>query len=233
MSGMAFGTLSVSQKPTWFENLMLQRAVASPQFGVYLTDASSSGSSLCIGCVDASKFSGDLSWIPVVRKSYWTVEMNAFIVNKMFVGATNLFAAVDTGTSFVYLPGAIADMLYSKIPGSGPLLDTYGPGYYGFPCNSISDGLTISFLLGAEEFELDPVAFNLGRTEAGSEQCVGGIIGLSNSLPSDLAILGTEFIHSYYSVYDYSHGARVGLAKLNQLFEGDGIVPNIPLASGS
>jgi hypothetical protein len=47
---------------------------------------------LCIGCVDASKFSGDISWIPVVRRSYWTVEMNAFVVNEMSAGVTNLFA---------------------------------------------------------------------------------------------------------------------------------------------
>jgi hypothetical protein len=57
--------------------------------------------------------------------------MNAFVVNKMSVGATSLFAvslamyqtltvmdlshkAIDTGTSFIYLPGTIADMLYSK-----------------------------------------------------------------------------------------------------------------------
>lgn len=206
----------------------LSRAVAAPQFGIYLTANAASGSSLCIGCVDNTKFSGDISWIPVVRRSYWTVEMNAFVVDEMSIGATNLFAAIDTGTSFIYLPGTIADELYSKIPGAGPL-ESFGPGYYSFPCDSLSDGLSISFLLGTEQFPLDPEAFNLGRTEVGSDQCVGGILGLSNTLPSDLAILGVEFLHSYYSVYDYSHGARVGLAKLNSLFAGDGAVPVVPL----
>lgn len=42
--------------------------------------------------------------------------------------------------------------------------------------------------------------------------CVGGILGMGDSFPADLAIVGDEFLKSWYSVYDYSHGARVGLA---------------------
>ena len=72
--------------------------------------------------------------------------------------------------------------------------------------------------------------FNLGRTSSGSSDCVGGILALGSGLPSNLAIIGDEFLKSCkspcgfivdivtnfrrvgYSIYDYSHGARVGFA---------------------
>lgn len=30
---------------------------------------------LCLGCYDSSKFSGGITWVPVVSQTYWSVSM--------------------------------------------------------------------------------------------------------------------------------------------------------------
>ena len=54
--------------------------------------------------------------------------------------------------------------------------------------------------------------FNLGRTASGSTMCVGGVLAMGDGFPDDLVIVGDAFLKSWYSIYDYSNGARVGLA---------------------
>ncbi|KAG1767034.1 hypothetical protein EV702DRAFT_1148044 [Suillus placidus] len=54
--------------------------------------------------------------------------------------------------------------------------------------------------------------FNLGQDGNGSKNCIGGIVGMDDTFMEGFAIIGDEFLKSWYSVYDYSHGARVGFA---------------------
>lgn len=42
--------------------------------------------------------------------------------------------------------------------------------------------------------------------------CVGAVMAMSDGFPDNLAIIGDAFLKSWYSIYDYSNGARVGLA---------------------
>lgn len=70
--------------------------------------------------------------------------------------------------------------------------------------------------------------FNLGKVSSGGSMCVGGVLGIGSGFPDNLAIVGDAFLKSCtfilwcirvtyadmtgYSIYDYSNGARVGLA---------------------
>lgn len=108
--GMSFPILSSSNAPTFFDNLMTTGAVSAPQFGFYLQRASdvtaaSSGSvgggSLCLGCIDTSKFTGALSYNPVTTKAYWQITLAGIQVNGKAVPGTSVGAAIDTGTSCV------------------------------------------------------------------------------------------------------------------------------------
>jgi hypothetical protein len=54
--------------------------------------------------------------------------------------------------------------------------------------------------------------FNLGKVSSGGSMCVGGVLGIGSGFPDNLAIVGDAFLKSWYSIYDYSNGARVGFA---------------------
>ncbi|KAG2356450.1 aspartic peptidase domain-containing protein [Suillus spraguei] len=207
--GLGFSSIATSGKPTFFENLIMQEKVSAPFFSVYLTRGKASGSMVCItlGGYDVSKAVGPLTWVPVISKTYWTVQFNGAIVEGKNVTG-DLHAAIDTGTTLIYLSQTVASAIYANIPGAGPA-ENYDSNFFSFPCNS---NPTISFLLGGYDFDLSMQDFNLGQDGDGSKNCVGGIVGMDDTFMEGFAIIGDEFLKSWYSVYDYSHGARVGFA---------------------
>ncbi|KAF7980778.1 hypothetical protein HWV62_36837 [Athelia sp. TMB] len=208
--GMAFGTIASSKKPTFFENLIAQKKVAAPLFSVHLTRNQVTGSEVCFGCYDATKATGPVSWVPVKSQTYWSVAMDAISVGsaRQQVMKTNIVAAIDTGTTLIYFPDSVAAQFYALIPGARNA-PQYGSGFYTYPC---APKLPISFSFGGKFYSINEYDFNLGRTTTGSADCVGGILGLGSGFPSNLAIIGDEFLKSWYSTYDYSHGARVGFS---------------------
>ncbi|KII92250.1 hypothetical protein PLICRDRAFT_154633 [Plicaturopsis crispa FD-325 SS-3] len=205
--GMAFGAIATSKKPTFFENLMSAKLVNAPLFSVHLTRGQKTGSEVCFGCYDTTKTTGTIAWVPVKSK----VVRLPLVLLVYSTGDTNPcghYQAIDTGTTFIYLPDAVTAKFYANIPGA-KTAPQYGSGFYTFPCNA---KINIALQFSARQFSLDSGDFNLGQTESGSGVCVGGILGLGNGFPSNLAIVGDEFLKSWYSTYDYSNGARVGFS---------------------
>ncbi|KAF7428327.1 hypothetical protein PC9H_007548 [Pleurotus ostreatus] len=207
--GLAFSSIASSQQPTFFENLIMQKAVAAPLFSVHLGRRNPSGSEVCFGCVDQSKTTGSITWIPVTSRTYWTVAMSGFAVGEKTTEVEDVVAAIDTGTTLIYLPNEVAMDLYDQIPGSQSLEDRYGPAFYSYPCDSNVD---VGVVFSGKVFYINSADFNLGRVEENSTECVGGILRMTGGFPNNLAIIGDEFLKSWYSVYDYSGTARVGFA---------------------
>ncbi|OSD06750.1 acid protease [Trametes coccinea BRFM310] len=204
--GLAFGSIAQSGAPTWFENLLEEKKLAASVFSVHLTRGKAKGSEVCFGCFDPTKTMGPVMWNPVISRTYWSIAMDGLSVNGTQSPPANLTAAVDTGTSLIYLPDSVASDFYSLIPGSAPAVQ-YGAGFYTFPCDT---ALSVSLVLGGQAYAIHPSDFNLGRTDEDSSDCVGGILALGNGFPTDLAIVGDEFLKSWYSVFDYA--GRVGFA---------------------
>ncbi|KAI0259259.1 aspartic peptidase domain-containing protein [Gloeopeniophorella convolvens] len=203
--GMAFGTIAQTRRPPFFENLIRARALAAPIFSVHLARHEETGSAVCIGCVDYSKTTGPVTWLPVVSKTYWTVRMDGLFANGV-KAPTQITAAIDTGTSLIYVPQTVATAFYALIPGS-ERAPQYGSGFWTVPC-APAPRVELSF--GGHRFALAPADFYLGRAGAGSKDCVAGVLAVGAGLPPDLAIVGDEFLKSWYSTYDYGSGARVG-----------------------
>ncbi|TFL03171.1 aspartic peptidase domain-containing protein [Pterulicium gracile] len=211
--GLAFSTISVSSKPTVFENLILQEKVAAPSFSIFLARGKEDGSSLCLGCWDPLKVSsregGRIYWASLMSKTYWSILMDGVIVNGQRA-ELNLVAAIDTGTTLIYLPELVAAVFYKLIPGAKPSTE-YGPEFYTFPCYGAP--IQIAFSFEGQPLSINMMDFNLGRTSASSSECIGGIVSLGRGFPTNLAIVGDEFLKSWYTTFDYSNGGRVGFAR--------------------
>ncbi|KAG8943285.1 hypothetical protein FRC04_002965 [Tulasnella sp. 424] len=164
--GMAFSTIATSGQPTFFENLLKSNKLAAPIFSIHLTRHRSSGSSLCLGCYDSSKAAGPITWVPVTSMTYWAVSMPSALVNGRPVDmSTSVTAAIDSGTTLIYVPKAVASAIYRQIPGARQADAQYGEGFWTYPCNSRPN---IQLAFGDNYFALSPVDFNLGRTGSGS-----------------------------------------------------------------
>ncbi|KZO98942.1 acid protease [Calocera viscosa TUFC12733] len=226
--GLGFGTISQTKTNTFFENLIAAQKLPSPVFSMSIAPASSRGKSeLCLGCINEEKFTGDIAWLPLQSRTWWTVTMTGMAVNTVGVVPLGLVAAIDSGTSSavkfgpcvsnrgtpgtsqIYVPMTSAQEFYSQIPGSQPA-SQYGGGYWTFPCDAKLN-LTISF--DAVPFSINPDDFNLGRTASNSTDCVGGVFGFPDALPSNFAVIGAGFLKSWYAIFDHSQNGRVGFAK--------------------
>ncbi|KAI0949197.1 hypothetical protein AcW1_008881 [Taiwanofungus camphoratus] len=205
--GLAFGSIAQSKRPTFFENLMESKQLAAGAFSVHLARGQETGSEICFGCFDTTKAVGPISWNAVVSRTYWAILMDGLSSDPANPISANLTAAVDTGTTLIYVPDAVAAQFYAQIPGSQAAVQ-YGEGFYTFPCSA---PLSVAFSFGGHDYSVSMNDFNLGRTATDSEDCVGGILALGDGFSANLAIIGDEFLKSWYSVYDYA-GNRVGFA---------------------
>ncbi|KAF8919938.1 acid protease [Mucidula mucida] len=209
--GMAFGSISKCKENTFFENLMLQHKVTRNMFSVHMTRRREQGSELCLGCFDETKAKGAPTWIPIQSQTYWTVYMDSFLVNnrRLSIAAQDIYAAIDTGTSLIYLPEQLANAFYAMISGARSAEDV-GQGIYTFPCDAT---LSLALSFSGFDFSIDMRDFNLGRVSEDSTNCVGGIISTGNKGPPKLAIVGVLLLKSWYTTYDYSNGGRVGFTE--------------------
>ncbi|THH33245.1 hypothetical protein EUX98_g899 [Antrodiella citrinella] len=218
--GLAFGTISTCKKLTFFENLLASRQLEFPIFSVHLTRQNIEGSEICFGCFDPRKTTatGSITWVPLVSKTYWTVAMDGISTQNKTLH-TNLLAAIDTGASLIHLPDSVAADFYDMIPGSHDATADFGPGFYTFPC---ATSLEISLSFAGKAFSVNTDDLNIGTVSENSDDCLGGIVGLGEGVPPNLAIIGDAFLKSWYSTFDYA-GERVGFAPS---------VNNVPVKAG-
>ncbi|KAG8905957.1 Type I transmembrane sorting receptor [Tulasnella sp. 403] len=212
--GLGFPANAESGATPFFVNLVNNRVLTSNVFAFYMSRNGGSGSELCLGCTDSSKFTGSVSYHPLDpsatngQQFYWNTPSAGFSYNGG--SPTGSFSAViDSGTTLIYIPTAAAKALYAKIPGAKDASSTLGAGFYTYPCSAKLGAIALK--IGSQTYPLNPQDFNLGQATSGSSQCVGGIIG-SDDTGANLAIVGDEFMKNWYSVFDYGN-KRVGFAK--------------------
>ncbi|GAA5951141.1 hypothetical protein JCM3765_002396 [Sporobolomyces pararoseus] len=203
--GMAFPSISQLQTSPFFQTLISQGKVASPQFSFKLTP---SGASLDLGSMVSSRYvAGTTQWTPVTSQSYWNIKATT-AVNGKAVSALGTFSAIaDTGTTLIVAPPSWAQTFYAQIPGSAPYSSG---GYYTFPCSSVPS-VSFSFPGSSTAWTIPTSMFNLGRVSTGSTSCVGAIVGQDVGIQT--VILGDRFLSSVYSTYDVGNN-RVGFSKL-------------------
>ncbi|EKM54600.1 uncharacterized protein PHACADRAFT_197031 [Phanerochaete carnosa HHB-10118-sp] len=208
--GLAFRSISRMDAPTFFEGLLAGRKLAAGIFSTHLTRGAEDGSQICFGCYDLTKTTGPVEWLNLTSKTYWTVAMDGLAAGKNRTEPLSIIAAVDTGSSLILVSDDVARQFYGLIPGAQDASATYGGGFYTYPCAS---PVTSSLVFSGRPYMIHQDDMNLGKLSDDSDDCVGGIIGISSDygLPANLAIIGDVFLKSWYVTFDYA-GSRLGLA---------------------
>lgn len=96
--GFAFPALSIGSLPTVIQNLVSQNKIERALIGFYL--ATGSSGELSIGTIDDSKFLGNLTYFPVIRKSYWELGLKRIYFGSNVLGKSSSII-IDSGTSFL------------------------------------------------------------------------------------------------------------------------------------
>ncbi len=112
--GLGYDSISVNKIVPPFYNLINQGLIDEPVFSFYLGDTANGDgdeSEACLGGVDEDHFTGNLTRIPLRRKAYWEVDLDALTFGKEKVDLDNTGAILDTGTSLIAVPSTMAELL--------------------------------------------------------------------------------------------------------------------------
>ncbi|KAF9931274.1 hypothetical protein FBU30_010503 [Linnemannia zychae] len=223
---------------TVFENMMSQNLVDRGVFSFYLGKASrNGGGEVIFGGMDLNRIKeGEkIVWTDVTKAKYWQIGVESVFINNKPVGglAVNfkddkkkekknkdknkkeklkggkkLEAIVDTGTTLLIVPEALADAIHHKIKGA----QTLGPSW-AVPCDLST---TKSHPVDAKvELQIEGKRFGIPFEDLVREEtdvkgvCYSGI----QSSTAEFMIIGDVFIKNNYVVFDQEN-KRVGLAPL-------------------
>jgi len=111
--GLGFDTISVNKIVPPFYNLLNQKSLDEPVFAFYLGDSSKEGddSEATFGGIDKRHYTVELVKIPLRRKAYWEVDLDAIALGDDVAELDNTGVILDTGTSLIALPSTLAELL--------------------------------------------------------------------------------------------------------------------------
>lgn len=205
--GLGFGSISIDNATTVMDNLFQQGAIDKNVFAFHLSKQSDVDGTLEIGSYSNDKYEGELKWIPLIMKNYWTMSLGGVTLGGESVSQAQ-HAIVDSGTSLLAGPKAEIAAMAAKV---GATPSPLNPNQFFIDCNA--DLPVLTFNLGGQEFSLQGKEYII---DAGGI-CLFAMVGMDvPSFPRGLYILGDIFMKVYYSVHDAT-GARVGLARAKEL----------------
>jgi len=208
--GLGYDTISVNKMPPPFYNMIEQGLLDEPLFAFYLGDTANGDgdeSEVTFGGVNKDHYTGSLTKIPLRRKAYWEVELDAITFGDSTAEMENTGVILDTGTSLIALPSTLAELLNKEIGAK----KSYN-GQYTVECDKRDSLPDLTFTLTGHNFTIGPFDYIL--EVQGS--CISALMGMDFPEPTGpLAILGDAFLRKWYSVYDLGSNS-VGLAKSKQ-----------------
>jgi len=202
--GLGYDTISVKGVVPPFYNMIDQGLLDEPVFSFYLGDTNEQQESeATFGGIDESHYTGKLIKLPLRRKAYWEVDLDAITFGKETAEMDNTGVILDTGTSLIALPSTIAELLNKEIGAKKGF-----NGQYTIECDKRASLPDLTFTLTGHNFTIGPTDYIL--EVQGS--CISSFMGMDFPEPmGPLAILGDAFLRRWYSVYDLGNNA-VGLA---------------------
>ena len=209
-AGCGFQSISVDDLPTFVNQAFKTGKIDAPILQFYLEPSSgltpNTTGELCIGETDPSKYSGDITWVPLSSETYWEFQMDGFYIGGKKV-TTVTRAIADTGTSLLAGPVDVVKSIAAQV-GAAPFW--LNPNEYTIDCAKVADMPNIDIKIGATTFTLTPEQYVINVENV---ECLLGMTGIDIPAPAGpLWILGDIFLRANVGIFDAAK-ERVGFAK--------------------
>ncbi|ORY04806.1 endopeptidase [Basidiobolus meristosporus CBS 931.73] len=204
--GMGYNTISVKGVIPPFYHMVDKNLIDKPMFSFWLNSADNGneGGELVLGGYNPAHYSGKIHWVPVTRKGYWEVQLESVAFDGDDIGLEPVGAAIDTGSSLLVVPSALAELINSLLGAKKNFA-----GQYVLDCGKIPSLPSLTLTFGGKPFVLTADQYILKV----QNQCVSGFMGMDIPAPAGpLWIVGDVFLRAYYTIYDLGKH-RVGFAK--------------------
>ncbi|KAG2076186.1 acid protease [Suillus decipiens] len=204
------------------DNLYTQKKISSEVLGVFFAPASNDSSGeLTFGGYNASKITGNLSYVPITSTSpssaYWGIDQSITYGSTPILNETA--GIVDTGTTLILIPTDAFDKYQSA---TGATLDER-TGFLKISADQYSQLSSLHFNTGGVSYELTPNGQiwprSLNSAINGTTDGIYLVIGDTGSRSGSGMDFtnGYCFLERFYSVYDLTN-SRVGFATTEYTF---------------
>ena len=112
--GLGYDTISVNKIVPPFYNMIDQGLLDEPVVSFYLSDTNNGDgdkSEAMFGGVNKDHYTGKMTKIPLRRKAYWEVDLDAITFGDATAELDDTGVILDTGTSLIALPSTLAELL--------------------------------------------------------------------------------------------------------------------------
>ncbi|KAJ3241768.1 hypothetical protein HDU81_010412 [Chytriomyces hyalinus] len=222
---------------TIMHHLIEKGLLALPVFSLWLGTSgpdseNANGGELTLGGIDTARIKGDVFYTQVsnaiLNGYFWSPQLSMFsVAGKTTTLPNQTYAIVDSGTSFIHVDRVSFNSVILPALQAGTTQATgteFKDGNTVVPCAnakylpsfgvSFSDKNSTFLTIDASQLVLRKSFLD----EKGVKQqiCVIGITpdAVNAGNAGTLWVLGQVFLRSFYSVYDFSQGGRVGFAQL-------------------
>ncbi|KAF1966168.1 acid protease [Bimuria novae-zelandiae CBS 107.79] len=186
------GTKKTPQK-TFFDNVM--KDLDMP---VFTADLDPDGTGVYeFGKIDATKFQGEMAWIPVnASTGFWQFPSAKFAIGgKVVDNPTASQAIADTGTSLLLVDQNVADAYYSQVKGAQNNAQVGG---YIYPCSATLPDMSVA--IGDTYMAKIPGnQITFATVDKANTTCFGGVQG---NMGAGLQIFGDTMFKAQFVAFN-------------------------------
>jgi hypothetical protein len=155
------------------DNAIASKKLTQPVFSVFLPSVrrfGGIGGEYLFGGIDDSKYTGQLTYVPVTQRGFWQIHIADVSVDGDSLGQSSE-GIIDTGTTLIIVSDAATKKIHSKIN------DAWFDPHYGWivPKTLKTNPGSVGFELGGQTFNV-PFA-DLAYEDLPNEYCISGIQG--------------------------------------------------------
>ncbi|EUC55175.1 aspartyl protease [Rhizoctonia solani AG-3 Rhs1AP] len=196
------GVLALQSSPSnIFKTLVLKKNITRCIFSMYLS--SGHGSELHIGGINKEKFTGDITYAPVLKMKDKLMVLGIVSATRDVKFIVPMI--VESGIPFIEGPRPFVSKLWEAVGGNEcPEEQCRGSGYYTYTCNKY---FMMTFTFNDRKFQFTNDDLFVSR--AMGQLCVGAI--RAKNVSQGVWFLGTRFMKSVYTIFDMDN-SQVGFA---------------------
>lgn len=156
---------------------------------------------LSLGSINADRYTGDISYSPLLEGDEWTVEIEDMSYDGRDAGVGGIRSYIDSGTSYIFGPPQLVERLHRLIPGA----NTTDQRTWTVPCDS-EDALEFTF--SGQSYSVSARDWISPNNNNG--RCTSNIYGVE--VVRGAWLLGDTFLKNVYAVFD------IGERQIGRLF---------------
>jgi hypothetical protein len=217
--GLALPVMAQSPSFSFMGRMAEDKALQTPIFSVFLSNAESEESEVTFGSVKREHLASKLFWVPISREDtgYWEVKIDDITLNDQPQGfCEDCRVAVDTGTSMLAGPSEVIESMTSALHVKGDCKN-----YNGLP--------KLGFIIGKHILNLAPKDY----VDKEGNNCQVAFMSLDVPPPKGpLFVFGIPFLQKYLTAYDVAN-KKVGFAVAKHAEQTDGEVKQLLVELGA